>query len=139
MKSDREKRPIFFIVRAGALIPASMADVEVLDRYKIDSEVEVTFKQRRSLPALQAYWAGLHRVVEAVDNYPSSEHLHNAIKMALKLVTPVMTFEGKLIYVPDSVAISAMDDAEFAEFFKRAQRLVIERFGFDPWSRETTP
>jgi hypothetical protein len=136
MKTDREKRPIFCIATPDGLKPSNPYDAEVLDRIKHGSEVEITIKHRRSPAKLKEYWWGLHKVIAAADDYPSAEHLHDAIKFALKMVTPVMTLTGKMIMVPDSVALAKMDDAEFSEFFKRAQRLVIERFGFDPWERK---
>lgn len=136
MQTDREKRPIICTVTPQGLRPASAFDAEVLDQYKHGSTVEVKLMQRRSIPELRAYWAGLHTAVEATDVYPSAEHLHEAIKIALKLTTPVMTLDGKLVLVPDSVAIAKMDGAAFKAFFRQAERLVIERFGFNPWERE---
>lgn len=137
---SKDKRPIRAVRSGSALWPAGQADFAAFAAIKEGEPVEITIKQRRSLPQLQAYWAMLSRVVEATEIHPSAEHLHEAIKMALGYITPVValpgprTAGGSIIYVPDSVAFNKMTAPEFREYFKKAEKLIAETLGIDPSS-----
>ena len=74
----------------------------------------------------------LSQVVDATDAFPSPEHLHEAIKVELGFVSPLKLMDGRMVYIPDSAAMSKMDAAEFRRFFDKAVQLIAERFGFDP-------
>jgi hypothetical protein len=132
MKTDRERRPVMLRRTRRGLEPVMPADAEALDAIDIGADVEVTIKRRRSLPQLRLYWSMLAHVVLATGDYPSPEHLHDAVKMALGYTTPIRTIEGGMIYVPDSVAIAAMDQTAFKGFFDATAMLLAERYGFDP-------
>ena len=132
MMTDDERRPIILRRTARGLEAPTAADAEMLDRYAIGRDVEVKIKARRSLPQLRLYWAMLARVVEATGAYPTTDHLHSAIKHALGYTTPIKTLDGDIQYWPDSVAIARMDAAQFKEFFDAAVKLIAEKWGFDP-------
>jgi hypothetical protein len=130
MKTDLERR-ICIVTRSkgNTLIPVSLADEEIISGLTFGKEIEITFKHRRIPAQLRAYWWFLSYVVEATDAYPTAEHLHDALKFALGYTRQMVTLSGEIVIVPDSVALSAMDGLEFTEYFKRAQRLIAERFG----------
>lgn len=130
-QTDREKR-ICIMRRAGtSLVPASPADEEIIQGLGF-GDVEVKFAKRRSNPQLRLYWQMLNKIVEATDDYPTSEHLHQAVKMHLGYTTPVKTFDGVTVHVADSVAFSKMDGFEFKQFFDRAVALLASAYGIDP-------
>lgn len=130
-KTDREKRICLMRRKGSALLPVSQADGEIIQELG-DGDVEVTFKQRRSLPQLRKYWAMLSDVVAATDGYPTAEHLHEAIKMATGYTATITTLQGQVIVVPDSIAFSRMGPGEFRGFFERAVRLISETYGINP-------
>jgi hypothetical protein len=134
MKTDREKTPIYCKVNPLGLSPSSAFDAELLDDYPKGSEVEITIKRKRSLPQLRLYWKLLHEVVTATDAYPSAEHLHDAIKMALGYTTPLQMLDGGTVQIPDSVAIARMDQQTFKQYFDRALELLSKLMGVDPMS-----
>jgi hypothetical protein len=133
-KKDIDKAPIIFRKTPHGLSPVSAFEQEALDRYPLGVDLEITIKQRRSLPQLKTYWKMLSFVNNATDVYPSAEHLHEALKLHMGYVTPLLRLDGKQEYIPDSTAFSAMDGAEFKVFMDRAVRTLAERFQLDPLS-----
>lgn len=133
MKPDRERRPFRLQRVKGGFSAADAISEEAMDGIRYGETVEVTIKRRRSLPQLKAYWAGLSRFVDATEVYPSAEHAHDAIKFMLGFTTPILLFSGEVVQAPDSVALGRMDGPAFDDFFRRAERLIIERYGFSPW------
>jgi hypothetical protein len=136
MKRNREKPPLILWRTQRGLEARSRQAADILAVYPLNEAVEVTVRRRRSPERLAAYWAGLSRLVEATECYPSAEHLHDGIKMDLGYTTPVRSLTGAITYVPDSVAISAMDEPAFVAFFDRVRKRIIEVYGVDPWSEE---
>lgn len=132
MRKDTERVAIVMKRDRSGLVPASAFDAELLDRYSLSAEVEVTVKQRCSLPQQRLYWSILHAIVEATDAYPNAEYLHEAIKDELGYVHHVRRIDGQTIRIPDSTAFAKMDQAEFKVFFDRAMELLARLIGSDP-------
>lgn len=134
--SDTERAPIMMRRTAHGLFPVAAYDLERLDRYSIGATVEVRIMQRRSLPQQRLYWSILARVVENTDQWPSSEHLHEALKLHLGYTQPLRTVDGRTTWRPDSTAFAAMDAAEFKVFFDRSMELISTVIlpGIDPVS-----
>lgn len=131
-KRDREQAPIMMMRTASGLAPWSSFDAEALDALKMGAQCEVTIKQHRSRSQHRLYWVAASRVAENVEGYPSAEHLHDATKMHLGYVQRVRRIDGTIVFLPDSTAFAAMDQAEFKIFCDRAFKLWAETFGFDP-------
>lgn len=129
---DREKRPLVLRRTERGLEPRSRFAADALAQYAVGSDVEITVKKRRSLPQLRLYWAMLHNVVEATGAFPDAERLHEALKLDLGFVTPMRLLDGRMVYIPDSAAMSKMDAAEFRRFFDAAAARLAEICGFDP-------
>lgn len=127
----KDKRPLRVVRHGHDLIAYSAADYDAFYAIKEGEPIEITIKQRRSLPQLQAYWSMLSRIVEATDAFPSAERLHEALKMDLGYTTPLKTLSGDVFLVPDSVAFNKMSAPDFREYFKRAEKLLAEKFGID--------
>lgn len=132
MKTDREKIPLVLRRTERGLEPRSQLARDALAQYAVHSDVEITIKKRRSLPQLRLYWAMLQNVVAATDAWATAEHLHDALKLDLGYTTPVKTMDGKLVMIPDSVALAKMDSAQFQRFFDAAAARLAEVCGFDP-------
>lgn len=131
-KPDREKIPLILRRTERGLEPRSRLASDMLAKYAVHSDVEITIRKRRSLPQLRLYWAMLNNVVAATDAWPDAEHLHDALKLDLGYVTPIRTVDGKLAMIPDSAAMSKMDSAQFKAFFDAAAKRLAEVCGFDP-------
>jgi len=132
MKQDRETAPLVLRRTERGLEPRSRLARDLLEQYALHSDVEITIKKRRSSRQLARYWVMLTEVVEATGAWHSAEKLHEALKLDLGLVTPMRLLDGRMVYVPDSTAMSKMDAAEFQRFFDRAAARLAEVCGFDP-------
>lgn len=132
MKTDRERMPIILRRTERGLEPRSQLARDALAQYAVHSDVEISIKKKRSVPQLRLYWAMLQNVVAATDAWASAEHLHDALKLDLGYTTPVKTMDGKLVMIPDSVALAKMDSAQFQRFFDAAAARLAEVCGFDP-------
>jgi hypothetical protein len=132
--SDTDRAPVMMRRTSRGLEPVAAFDLERLDRYSFGSDLEVRIMQRRSLPQHRLYWAMLARVVENTDQWPSAEHLHEAIKYHLGYTQPLRTVDGRTVWRPDSTAFASMDAAEFRVFFDRAVEVISEVVlpGVDP-------
>lgn len=131
MKTDRERAPLVLKRTPRGLEPGSKLAADLLSKYDVGSYVEVTVKQRRSSEQNAAYWVMLEEVVEATGAFPTSEALHNALKLDLGYTTPVKTLGGQIIFVPDSTAFGKMDAPEFRKFFADAERRIAEVYHID--------
>lgn len=131
MKTDRERAPIILKRTPRGLEPNSKLAHDLLSKYDLGSLVEVTVKQRRSSTQNAAYWTMLERVVDATGAFPTSDALHNALKMDLGYTTPVKKLSGEIIFVPDSTAFGKMDAPAFRAFFEAAQKRIAEVFQID--------
>lgn len=132
--SDTDRAPVMMRRTPQGLCPAAPFDLERLDRYGIGATVEVRIMQRRSLPQQRLYWSILACVVENTDEWPTSEHLHEALKLHLGYTQPLRTIDGRTTWRADSTAFAAMDAAEFRAFFDRAMGLISSEIlpGVDP-------
>lgn len=130
--SKREAPPIIVHAIGSRLEPVSQMDAELIDGLP-RGDLEITIKHRkRSLPQQRLYWKVLSDVVKATGKFPSPEHMHDEIKMALGYVEKRVTFDGRIYYRPDSTAFEKMDGAEFKVFFERAMELISRELGMDP-------
>lgn len=129
-KTDKDKRICIMRREGNRLSPVTSFDAEMLGEFAQGQDIEITLKQRRSNPQLRAYWAWLADVVAATDCSPSAEHLHETLKLEMGYVTRIRRFDGSTQAWPDSIALSKMDGPEFTGFWRRAERLIAETFGF---------
>ena len=61
-----------------------------------------------------------------------SLHLHQDLKFALGYYQTRASEFGGVMYVPDSIAMYRMDQAEFNVFFEQAMAKLAEAIGTDP-------
>ena len=108
-------------------------DADALEAFPLGSDVEVTFKKRRSSAQARLYWAILGEVVEATGLWPTAKHMHRELKRALGYTDQIENkFTGAVEYYDDSTAFSRMDGVAFKLYFDQAMKLIAETCGFDP-------
>lgn len=130
----RERMNIAVKRLGSSFIPISRFDQKLILEQPEDAVLEISVARRRSLPQMRKYWAILNEIVEntpAGFSYPTAEHLHYAIKLALGYTTSVVTLDGIIIQVADSIAFDKMDGKQFGEFFERACELLNKLTGTD--------
>lgn len=131
-KTRKDAPPLVLRRTERGLEARSRLAADELGKFALHSDVEVSIKKKRSLPQLRMFWAMLHNVVEATGAYPTAEHLLDAMKVEMGYTTPMRLLSGDVVFVPDSIALSRMDSAQFRAFFDKAVELLARTYGFDP-------
>lgn len=133
MSSRRKEGPPLMVRKKnGALVPSSLLDAEMLDKYPAGAEIECQLKLRRSNPQNRLYWAILQAVVDSTDIQPTSRNLHENVLVELGYYTTVVRFDFTIERRPDSTRFEAMDGPAFQAYFDRAMALLAEATGIDP-------
>lgn len=127
---SRETGPALFRRVKDGLYPSNTDGWRLLRSLPQFKEVQVGIKHQRNLERLKAYWAYLHDVIEATGCAPSAEVLHMDIKMGLKFVDGIVCKGGAVRFMPSSISLPAMGEAEFIEFFEAAKWYIAVEFGF---------
>lgn len=129
--AKKSEKPVYAFVRRGnALVPEMAMDCRALDGVAQGQKVRIEIKEWRNLDRLKAYWAMLHDVVEATECAPTTERLHEVLKLENSFVDHVRLPNGFLVAIPASIALDKMSEPEFIAFFQSAERWLAATFGY---------
>ncbi len=119
------ERPAILMRRSGDnLMPCSVMDSEAVREFDSGKAVRVKITQPRNVGQHRLYFAALKLVHENLDDPPSIDKLHDAVKVRLGYCS-VMKFKGGgEVTIPDSIAFDRMKQPEFNKFFAAFCRLV---------------
>lgn len=124
--------PIIMTRHGAGLVPVSAFDSEELDRISRGAHVEVTVKQRRSLPHHRWFFLLLGRLVKAgAVPFSTTEELLDACKMACGVTQLRQSIGGAPYYVPGSISFAAKDQPAFKEFADKALALIANHYRID--------
>ena len=115
----------------GALRPVGQDGEDALAKIKQGATVSIEVKQPRNVQHHRKYWALVnlvHQNLPEADDYPEPDNLHQALKVAAGLRTPIIIKGKTVAYLPGSIAFHKMDQAAFGEFYDRVCDLVAEHF-----------
>lgn len=121
-----ERPDIYMVRRGGFLAPLAPMDADALERFPRSTRLKVKITQPRNVGRHRLYWAALQLVRDNMDDPPSLDALHAAVKIKLGYVKPIRFRNGETVMIPDSVAFDAMDEATHREFFDRFAAFVRE-------------
>lgn len=131
--SKKIKPTVQVYKRDGQLMPVSPYDAEEMEQFQDGQLFDLSSTSKRSDPHHKLYWATLGDVVKATGLWPTSQHLHDDLKMLAGYYRTVVNgISGGVYYVPDSTAYKAMDQREFGQYFEAAMQRLAERIGYDP-------
>lgn len=126
--------------RGNQLVPFDACANEQLEELPHGKPLTFKVSQPRSTDQNRWYWVELSHVVKATECAPTSRHLHQALKLALRYTMPVFDAKGEIVsHIPDSTAFDAMTQQEFNIYFQAAQKLVAERWGYVMEPRRADP
>lgn len=114
------------------IAPVSGFDQEQLMGFPIGAEFKLVRMNKRSIPQHRAYWKALSLVCESTNQWPTPEHLHDALKRTCGYVTVNHDMSGRPFVTTDSTAFDAMNQDEFKAYFDKAMAKLSEAVGFDP-------
>lgn len=122
---SKSEAPALMFARVGdKLVPLDAVSAKELQAMPARKPLKVKITQPRSQPRHRLYWAALELVRENMDNPPTRDVLHKAVKIRLGYSHVIAFKDGTQAVVDGSVAFDKMTDAEHAEFFERFADLV---------------
>lgn len=131
MAKKRETPEIWVQRKGGYLAPEFKMDAEAIELLPYGERLRVTLHTGRVPKRLRFYWSFLKKVVDSTACAPNVESLHEALKVSIGYVTPVMV-RGYQINVPRSIAFDKMDEAEFSLFLRDALEFISSSYSITP-------
>jgi len=127
-KPSKPFKPRLILIKdtPSRLVPATALDLELLERYALKSQLEVSLYQRRSLKHHRLYWAILHLVQQNSDAWKSVQTLHGVLMVDAGYYIRQPRLNGDIIEIPSSIAWDARDQAEFNVYFEDAMNVLID-------------
>lgn len=101
-------------------MPSLPADKEVLEKYKNNAILYVDLRKPRNGKFHRKFFALIHVIYEAQDQYSTEEDLLVEIKLRAGHYQEHVTARGKMMYIPKSLSFDSMDGDEFAVFYDKA-------------------
>lgn len=129
--AKNEHPPIYVMRRGDSLIGEMEADREWIRQQPHDQRIKVMLHGGRSPQKLRFYWSFLGKVVKATQCAPSSETLHDVVKLHTGFVVPVMV-KGFTVAVPKSISFASMSEGEFDAFLESAIEFIASSYGITP-------
>lgn len=112
----------------GHLTPVDAAGEEALRKLRFGDVVTVEVKKPRNGKHHRLYWALIGIVFDNQDRYETTEQLHNALKIAAGIYTPLEMPGGVVHKVPGSISFESMDQTAFSQFYDRVCDLIAQHF-----------
>jgi len=127
-----ESPPFRMVVEKGPrLVPATAADAERLDTWRIGSKVNVSFVRDGSRPMERKWFAILGLVVDQCDvPWTTKEAASEAVKLALGIVNYGKTVGGQFMLWPKS--LTELSDPELDDAVRDMMDLIHKMTGVDP-------
>ena len=116
--------PIVMYRRGTFLAPHSPFDCELVEAYPVEVPLKVTISQPRNIGRLRLYFALLGVVIDNMDDPPTKDKLHEAIKIRLGRCTTVKFKDGRTVEIADSVAFDKMSEVDFQDFLRDFKALM---------------
>lgn len=117
-----DKPTIICTVTPEGLAPSSAYDAEVLGRYAIGCEVEVSIFQPRNQKQSRFFWVILGKVVDNQDVFPNAEALATALKIRIGHFETLKLIGDAVIPIPKSMR--SMDQQQFSEFMEQSFHII---------------
>lgn len=130
--AKKEKSLIIVRKTPRGLQPVSSFDAEMLLAAPLGTEFNLASLTKRSLPQHRTYWKALSEVVKATEQWPTKEHLHDALKRVCGFVDIRHNLDGSTYIATDSTSFEAMGPDEFKAYMDIAMKKLAETIGYDP-------
>lgn len=127
--SDLEAR--CFVRRGGHLVPADIHADAMMQSIPDGKEILVLVHVPRSAKHHRWFFAMLHKVCQAVDDWHDEEELLDALKHAVGHVEIRRKLTGEFYKRVKSIAFGAMGEDKFRRFVARCMYVLHEHFGID--------
>ena len=111
--------------KLNGLSPIDESGEAVIRKLGLGEIVSIEMKRPRNVKFHAKFFAMLNIIFQNQDHYKSLDDLLEICKLAIGHCHTVETKFG-LVKIPDSISFAQMDESEFADFYDRACKWVIE-------------
>jgi len=117
------------LIKTGKhFIPSLSDDNERVKRIPEGTIIEVKFSKRRNGKFHRKCFALLNVIFANQDQYENIDHLREAMLIEGGFCKTVITLDGKVNYIPESMSYDQMDDIRFSEVYQKFIDIAIRRF-----------
>jgi hypothetical protein len=128
-----EKPKITVVLKDGQFQPVTSYDAQRLSEFPNNQIFDLAEVSQRSPEHHKLYWSILGAVVRSTGKWATSDHLHKELKMICGYHQRIISeITGAIFYVPDSIAMSKMNQQDFNVYFETAMMKLAEAIGQDP-------
>lgn len=129
--AKRPEKPAYAFQRVNnSLVPEMSFDLAALDGIAQGERVRIEIRQWRNSGRNRAYWSMLTEVVSGCGLKLTPEKLHEVLKLENGVVELVRLPTGMTVAIPGSIAFEKMTEAEFVDFFRKAEEWLAEVYGY---------
>ncbi len=111
--------------------PDDLAAQEMLETVKDGQTVILTYRKSRSAKNLAHWHVLLRAALDHLEGFQDADSLGDAVKVAVGHVRLLQKLDGEIIYMPKSIAETAMHEDEFQRFKARGIYVLNQLLGFD--------
>lgn len=128
---------IHFIKKQGQFKPVYKSDVDKWNKLKGDTIYCMRYKRDRNYKFHKLLFAVAQTVVDNLpEGHPfenkSAYNLIKAVEIATGYVDEIITMDGEIIMVPQSIDYESWDQEKIEEFYNKFLPYVADHFGYDP-------
>lgn len=120
-----------FIRRGNTLVPADYNAEDWLHEIPEGKEILIDWRTPRHPKNHRHMFAILNLAAEQLPDYPDTDSLLDALKIAVGHTRAVMKADGEMIFLPKSINFAAMGEEAFKRFKNRALWVLSRILGFD--------
>jgi hypothetical protein len=112
-------------------VPADLAAQEMLETIKDGESIVLSYRKSRSAKNLAHWHVIVRAALDHLEGFQDTDALSDAIKVAVGHVRPIQKLDGEMIFMPKSIAETAMKEDEFQRFKARGIYVLNQLLGFD--------
>jgi hypothetical protein len=122
------KTTVMMVRRMNGLVPATVQDQELIEKYQQGEGVRVEISGVRNMAHHRKLFALLNIVLQNTDKYSTMDHLLTEVKILAGHYDEHISANGELRYIPKSIAVASMAKADFEVFYSRVMDIVLQHF-----------
>lgn len=131
-RAKTRREPLYLrVTPQGTFEPASQLYRQKLraKKYRVGDLVRADLTKPRYAKHHRLVFATLRKVVDNIDADMTEHQLLNILKIKMgRVETFIDSSNGKVYYIPESIAFDAMEQGDFSEFHKEMCRVITRDF-----------
>lgn len=111
----------------GGFSPADDMSVETAKKFKVGEQYRAEIVKPRSRKTLGRYWVLCQMILDNTELFRSKEQVSDYLKIRTGHSTSIVAQKtGEIFHVANSIDFDSLDEAEFADLWRRVCDVVVE-------------